>query len=455
MPHLDYFVVFYPTSDSYLSSSSLPHMPTFAYQASDTAGRDVAGSIEAPDRASAVRQLTGRGLQPFQVKEGPSKPLVRGVGKPAAGAATSKGGAKGKVAAAEENTTGPIKISGKQLQLFTEELGELLEAGMRLEQALKLMEGKGTAGTHSRIAARLGGLIREGHPFSSALKQASPSFNELYCAVAAAGEAGGSLSESMKRQGMYLAKVRELKSQVAVALIYPGFLGFSAIAVTILFTTFLIPRLSGMMSRMRGGVPKGVQLILDFSAFMRSYWWLLLAGMALMGLLFWVWSNSKQGKPVWDQTKLRIPFFGNVLMANFHTQFLETLASLTGGGLPLLKGLELASRISANLFIQKQLGSVIDGVRDGTALSRSLEKTALFPMNLLEMVRIGEHTGDISGTLRRAADRCGRELEKSLEKLMAMLQPMIILVMAGLVGVMAYMMITIIYDTVATLNSRR
>lgn len=427
-------------------------MPTFAYQASDAAGRDVAGSIEAPDRASAVRQLTGRGLQPFQVKEGAVKSAVRGVGKPAdASTKTSKG----KPTAAEVDAAGPIKIGGRQLQLFTEELGELLEAGMRLEQALKLMEGKGTTGTHSRIAARLGGLIREGHPFSSALKQASPSFNELFCAVAAAGEAGGSLSESMKRQGMYLGKVRELKSQVAVALIYPGFLAFSAVAVTVLFTTFLIPRLSGMMSRMRGGVPKGVQLILDFSAFMRSYWWLLLAGAALLGLLFWVWSGSKQGKPVWDETKLKIPFFGNVLMANFHTQFLETLASLTGGGLPLLKGLELASRISANLFIQKQLANVIDGVRDGSALSRSLEKTALFPMNLLEMVRIGEHTGDISGTLRRAADRCGRELERSLEKLMAMLQPMIILIMAGLVGVMAYMMITIIYDTVATLNSRR
>ncbi len=433
-------------------------MPTFAYQASDAAGRDVSGSVEAPDRASAVRQLTGRGLQPFQVKEGAVKPLVRGMGKQAAaGAATSKGGKPKSVAAAaaEEAASGPIKIGGRQLQLFTEELGELLEAGMRLEQALKLMEGKGTTGTHSRIAARLGGLIREGHPFSSALKQASPSFNELFCAVAAAGEAGGSLSESMKRQGMYLAKVRELKSQVAVAMIYPSFLGFSAIAVTILFTTFLIPRLSGMMTKMRGGVPKGVQLILDFSAFLRSYWWLLLAGIALMALLFWVWSNSKKGRPLWDQTKLRIPFFGNVLMANFHTQFLETLASLTGGGLPLLKGLELASRISANLFIQKQLVNVIDGVRDGTALSRSLEKTSLFPINLLEMVRIGEHTGDISGTLRRAADRCGRELEKSLEKLMAMLQPMIILVMAGLVGVMAYMMITIIYDTVATLNTRR
>ena len=422
-------------------------MPTFAYQASDAAGRDVSGSIDAPDKASAVRQLTGRGLRPFQVKEGAVKTSVRGVK-----AATS---AKGKGKAAEAETSGPLKISGRQLQIFTEELAELLEAGMRLEQALKLMEGKGAAATHNRIASRLGALIREGHPFSNALKQTSPSFNELYCAVAAAGEAGGSLSESMKRQGQYLAKVRELKSQVAVALIYPGFLGFSAVAVTVLFTTFLIPRLSGMMSRMRGGVPKGVQIILDFSAFMRSYWWMLLAGAALLFLLFWVWSGSKQGKPVWDETKLKIPFFGNVLMANFHTQFLETLASLTGGGLPLLKGLELAARISANHFIQKQLVNVIDGVRDGTALSRSLEKTTLFPTNLLEMVRIGEHTGDISGTLRRAADRCGRELEKSLEKLMAMLQPMIILVMAGLVGVMAYMMITIIYDTVATLNSRR
>lgn len=422
-------------------------MPTFAYQASDAAGRDVSGSIDAPDKASAVRQLTGRGLRPFQVKEGAVKTSVRGVK-----ASTS---AKGKGKAAEAETSGPLKISGRQLQIFTEELAELLEAGMRLEQALKLMEGKGAAATHNRIASRLGALIREGHPFSNALKQTSPSFNELYCAVAAAGEAGGSLSESMKRQGQYLAKVRELKSQVAVALIYPGFLGFSAVAVTVLFTTFLIPRLSGMMSRMRGGVPKGVQIILDFSAFMRSYWWMLLAGGALLFLLFWVWSGSKQGKPVWDETKLKIPFFGNVLMANFHTQFLETLASLTGGGLPLLKGLELAARISANHFIQKQLVNVIDGVRDGTALSRSLEKTTLFPTNLLEMVRIGEHTGDISGTLRRAADRCGRELEKSLEKLMAMLQPMIILVMAGLVGVMAYMMITIIYDTVATLNSRR
>jgi type II secretory pathway component PulF len=110
--------------------------------------------------------------------------------------------------------------------------------------------------------------------------------------------------------------------------------------------------------------------------------------------------------------------------------------------------------VSANLYVQKQLEYVIASVRDGASLSRGLEKTALFPLKLLEMVRIGEHTGDLSGTLRRAADRCGRELSKSLEKVMAMLQPVIILVMAALVGVMAYMMISVIFQTVSALKSR-
>lgn len=417
-------------------------MPTFAYQATDATGRDVSGNVEAPDRASAVRQLTGKGLQPFKVAESAAKAGA----KPAA--------AKAKPGAQPEEAQGPIKLSASSLQLFTEELAELLEAGMRLEAALKLMEGKGTTGAHSRVAAKLGNLIREGHPFSSALRQASPSFGELYCAVAAAGEAGGSLAGAMKRQALYLGKVREMKSQVAVALIYPGFLAFSAVGVTILFTTFLIPRLSVMMSRMKGGVPKGIQIVMAISDFMKNYWWFLLALLGLLSLAFWVWSQSKAGRPVWDRSKLRLPFVGNVLMANFHTQFLETLASLTGGGLPLLKGLELASRISSNEFIQKQLLLVIDSVRDGASLSRGLEKTALFPLRLLEMVRIGEHTGDLSGTLRRTADRCGRDLSKSLEKVMALLQPVIILVMAGLVGVMAYMMISVIFQTVSALKSR-
>lgn len=417
-------------------------MPTFAYQAADGSGRDVAGTIEAADRASAVRSLTGKGLQPFKISEAAAK-----AGSRAALAAKAKDDAAG-------DDPGPIKISAGQLQLFTEEMSELLEAGMRLEPALKLLEGRGKESPHRRIAKRLGDLIREGHPFSSALRQASPSFGELYCSVAAAGEAGGSLGHAMRRQAQYLGSVREMRSQVAVALIYPGFLLVSAIGVTILFTTFLIPRLSTLMARMKGGVPKGIQFVMDVSAFLREWWWLLLAVFVAMIAAFLVWTKSKAGKPVWDKTKLGLPFIGNVLTASFHSQFLETLASLSNGGLPLLKGLELASRVSSNSYVQKQLESVVVSVRDGASLSRALEKTLLFPIKILEMVRIGEHTGDITASLRRTADRCGRELGKSLEKAMALMQPVIILVMAALVGVMAYMMISVIFETVSALRTR-
>lgn len=427
-------------------------MPTFAYQAADATGRDVSGTVEAADRSAAVRALSGRGLQPFKIAEAQAGKAVPGKLGSKSVAAAAPGSAKAKALAEED--AGPIKLSSGHIQLFTEELSELLEAGMRLEAALKLMEGKGGRSPHRRIAKRLGNMIREGHPFSAALRRASPSFGELYCSVAAAGEAGGSLAEAMKRQAQYLANVREMRGQVAVALIYPGFLMFSAIGVTILFTTFLIPRLSTLMTRMKGGIPKGIQFVMSLSDFLKTYWWLVLAVIAAIGFGLWLWSQSKTGRPQWDRLKLRLPFVGKVLTASFHSQFLETLASLTGGGLPLLKGLELASRVSSNRFIQGQLDHVIAGVRDGAALSRGLEKTTLFPDRLLEMVRIGEHTGDLSGTLRRTADRCGRELSKALEKAMALLQPVIILVMAALVGVMAYMMISVIFQTVSALKSR-
>jgi type II secretory pathway component PulF len=177
---------------------------------------------------------------------------------------------------------------------------------------------------------------------------------------------------------------------------------------------------------------------------------LALAVLAALGA--WVWSRSPKGRPVWDQQKLKIPFIGGVLMASFHSQFLETLASLSSGGLPLLRGLELASKVSSNVFIQGQLAKVTDLVRDGAPMSRALERTALFPQNMIEMVRIGEHTGDIAGSLRRTADRCGRELSKSLDKAMAMVQPVIILIMAALVGTMAYVMISVISQTVSSIR---
>jgi type II secretory pathway component PulF len=402
-------------------------MPSFTYQANDSTGRTLRGSLDAADRSSAIRQLTGKGLRPFQIAE---------AGSPAAAAADKKGGspatAKGKAKAAQDS--GPIKLSTNHVQLFAEELAELLGAGMRLEPALKLMEGRGDTSAHRRVAKRVGDLVREGHSFSAALRQSSTSFGELFCAVAAAGEAGGSLAVAMQRQSAYLSNSKEIRAKVAIALIYPSFLLVAALGVTLLFATFLIPQLTEMVQSISGGLPTGIKIMLAATEFIKSWWPALLLGIGALIMGFLAWTKSSAGKPHWHRAQLRLPFAGPVLRASFHSQFLETLASLTHGGLPLLRGMDLASSVSSNLFIRKELVRAVDLVRDGGSLSRALERTNLFPINLLEMVRIGEHTGELADALRRSADRCARELGKRLESAVAMMQPVIILLMAGLVG---------------------
>jgi type II secretory pathway component PulF len=422
-------------------------MPAFTYQANDPTGRAVQGTLDAPDRGSAVRQLAARGLRPF---------ALRAAGAPAAGgkAAASPAAAKAGGAAAKA-ADGPVKLSGGQVQIFAEELAELLGAGMRLEPALKLMEGRGDASPHRRAAKRVGDLVREGHAFSSALRQASPSFGELFCAVAAAGEAGGSLATAMQRQASYLANSREIRSKVSVALIYPSFLLLAAIGVTLLFATYLIPQLTEMVKSISGSLPGGIKVMLTATEFIKSWWVALLAAFGGAVAAFLAWTKSKAGKPVWDRAQLRLPLAGPVLSASFHSQFLETLASLTHGGLPLLKGMDLASNVSSNEFIRKELARATELVRDGGSLSRALERTKLFPVNLLEMVRIGEHTGELADSLRRAADRCARELGKTLEKAVAMMPPVIILLMAGLIGVMAYTMISVVFETMNAVRTPR
>lgn len=426
-------------------------MPAFTYQATDPTGRTVNGTLEAPDRGSAVRQLSGKGLQPFQLREsGAPQAPAKGRDKNKAAAKTAPAG---KTAAAIP--AGPVKLSSAQVQIFAEELAELLGAGMRLEPALKLMEGRGEAATAHRAAAKkIGDLVREGHSFSSALRQSSPSFGELFCSVAAAGEAGGSLAEAMQRQAVYLASSRDIRSKVTVALIYPSFLLAAAVGVSILFATFLIPQLTQMVQSISGSLPAGIRLMLSATDFIKSWWLVMLLGAAGLVALFVLWTKSAVGKPIWHRVQLRLPFAGPVLQASFHSQFLETLASLTLGGLPLLKGMDLATNVSSNLFIRKSLARAVDLVRDGASLSRSLERTGLFPVNLLEMVRIGEHTGELGDALRRAADRCARELGRKLERAVAMMQPLIILLMAGLVGIMAYTMISVVFETMNAVRRR-
>jgi len=416
-------------------------LPTFAYIALKGDGKRVTGELDAGDRGAAMDLLDRGGLQPMKLdlksESGKSESEV----------------AKSKAKNDEPLSTGPIKLKKNDIVLFTEELSELLGAGLQLEPALRVMENREELGKLKSLTTRIRIEVRDGMSFSDALRKTSPSFGDLYCSLAKAGEVSGALSTILKRQASYLTAIQDLQGKVKMALIYPSFLIASGIAVVVLFITFLIPQLMGLLDNTNSEMPWIGQLMIDVSNFITSTWWiiLLLIISVVFGSVYYI--KKPENHEWWDETKLKIPLFGKVLKTRFFVQFLETLANLVGNGLPLLRALELGREATPNLFLKKIISKIINYVGDGASLSRTMKRVGFFPPLLLDMVAVGEQTGQIGESLERAAARYDKELEKDIARISALIQPVIVVTMALLVGIMAYMMISVIFETISGLNA--
>jgi len=339
--------------------------------------------------------------------------------------------------------------------LFTEELSDMLAAGLQLEPALRAMENRGELGSLKVVSTKIRTLVRDGNSFSSALRRVSPSFGSLYCSLAAAGEASGALDTILDRQAHYLKTIQALQGKVILALIYPAFLVVAGISVAFVFMTQLIPQLTALIESTPGGkLPAGAKFLMLFTGFI-SKWWVVIILVIVAGLiLFKAWKDNEANQPTWDRQKLQIPLVGRAFMSRFYVQFLETMANLTANGLPLLRSLELTRDATPNLFLQSHLDDMIEQVGDGRSLSRSMNKSGIFSALLIDMVSVGEQTGKIDQALRKASVRFDKELDNSLQRIMALIMPAILLVMALLIGSMAYLMMTAIFQTMQNLGGK-
>jgi type II secretory pathway component PulF len=416
-------------------------MPLFHYEAVTASGQRNTGSLEAGDRGEALRKLSRKGLQPL---------ALRADGAKASAAATAAAKAeKGKALPANA----VIKLNRAQVIQFTEELCDLLTAGLQLESALHAMENR-SANILRDLASRLRERVRDGVPFSLALHQVCPSFGELYCNLVAAGEAGGSLGDILNRQARHLNQMEELRSKVTSALIYPIFIIASGVALGVVFVTYLLPKLATLLKSTSREVPAAVTWLLSLSDFLRTWWWILVILLVLTVIAVHILFQDKARVAWWDRVKLKLPVFGPLLRTNFEVQFLETMGNLLKNGLPLHRALELVRKATSNLFLRQRLGSVETSVADGGSLSRALEKTDIARPLVIDMVRVGEQTGEMANTLAKAAERFDRHLSKVIERATALLQPVIMLFMAAMVGGMAWMMINIVFSTLQQVNQR-
>ncbi|QIF05351.1 type II secretion system F family protein [Roseimicrobium sp. ORNL1] len=445
-------------------------MPAFRYEAMSTSGQRSAGTLDAADRGEAVRKLARRGLQPFSLnaEDGKSATAVATKEKNSnkdkadkssaksktAAAAPAKAGASGKAGNAKGAApTGPIKLTRAQVIQFTEELCDLLTAGLQLEQALHAMENRSVP-VLRQLATSVRERVRDGLPLSSSLHQVSPSFDELYCNLVSAGEAGGALGSILNRQARHLNQLEQLRSKVTGALIYPAFIVVSGIALAVTMVTFLLPRMAKLVQSTGKELPMMAQWMLNASDFIKTWWWLFVIAAILTAIVVHLLFQDKGRIAWWHRTMLNLPLYGPVLRTRFEVQFLETLGNLLKNGLPLHRALELVRKATMNLYLREQLVSVETAVHDGGSLSRAMEKTGVMRPLVVDMIRVGEQTGEMADALEKAAERFDRQLTKTIDHATALLQPVLMLVMAVLVGSMVWVMISIVFSTLQQIQER-
>ena len=417
-------------------------MVSFHYKALQKDGSISEGVLEVGSRGEATRRLNEQGMQVIALLEEKGKKKITTKVDP------SNPARKTPSAPAENN------LSSKQLVQFTEELSDLLSAGVPLDTALNSIAKRSESSVISKVAGSCYDRVRDGVPLATALRVSSSSFNELYCNLVSVGEVSGALGDILKRQVRYLTTLAELKDKLATALIYPAFLVVSGIGVSAMFVFFLIPKLRRLVESTGGSLPPVAKLMLASGDFMKANWIAILALLILAIIILVVLFQRESVKRWWDEKKLKIPLLGKLLLTRFNVQFVETLSNLLTNGLPLVRALELVESTTPNRYIREQIVQMRSRVSEGAHLNRSMEKAGTFESGLIDMVRIGEDTGQLSSSMAKAGERLDREFGRSIERIGSVVQPAIILLMSVVVGVMAYMMISVIYETISVLRNR-
>jgi len=244
----------------------------------------------------------------------------------------------------------------------------------------------------------------------------------------------------------------DLRKKVVSALIYPSMIFVLGIGLIFLFMTYLVPQLMTLFQKTGRDLPFTTKILVQTSDIFSHYWWAIVGGVAAVVFGFLRLIRTPPGRRWWHRTQLRLPLFGSVLRGRFYAQFSETMANLIANGIPLLNSLRLMTSAIGNLHLRGLMEKVVDMVREGGSLSRALQRIGEFPPLFIDMIAVGEQTGDLAKSLERVGRRYDKELNIKIQRLTGLVQPVVILVMAGMVGLIAYSIINGIYDAVGGLH---
>ena len=328
------------------------------------------------------------------------------------------------------------RVSARDYSIFCRQFVSIISAGVSIINALEMMRDQTENRTLKKALGEVYEDVSKGESMAGAMKKHSKVFPSMLCNMVEAGEASGSMEVAFERMAVQFEKENKLKQSVKKAMIYPIVLLVVMVGVLFLMMIWVIPNFMGMFAELDTELPPITQAVVNMSDFVIAKWWLILLAVAAAIALFKAYAASPSGKFVLGGIALKIPVFGKLQTKSECARLGRTLCTLLGAGVPMMDAIEITGRSMENVHYKKAMMDAKDQVKRGMALSRPLKTCGLFPPMVVHMVSIGEETGNIETMLENVANYYEDDVQVATEQVMALMEPMIIVVMAIVVGVL-------------------
>lgn len=380
----------------------------YQYNARDMLGKSKRGKVQAENRAEAIKKLQSQQLIVFELRE-----LSRTLNK--------------------ELSFGK-RVKKKEFIIFLRQLSTLIESGVPLVEATALLQEQ----TKDKFLKETLKYVRtdlvEGVRFSDAVEKHPKIFPELFVNMIRAGEASGELDDVLNKMAVYYEKQYDMRQKVITAMSYPFFVAFVAVGICVALLVVVFPQFTGMFASMNTELPAYTAFILSLSEGMQKYWYLGILCLLLFIVLYRIIVSKPQGKLFMDTVKLRIPVLGSFYQKAILARMTRTMSSLLESSVPILDTLQISSRILQNKVMEQVIQDCYVTIEKGDSLAGPMEAHWAFPPMITQMIRVGEKSGSLDDLLHRAADFYEQELDYAAERLKAMIEPVLILILSAMVG---------------------
>ncbi len=407
-------------------------MPVYQYTAMDANGKEKKGRIEAANEQAVGVALKEQGMFPTSVKEDASAGKKGGV-RTAPGAAQGKKG--GSMMSMNLSFGAPV-IKYKDLMVFTRQLSILLDAGLPLVRSLRTLEKQAKNPAVRKVIGDSANSVEGGSTFSEALAQNPKSFDKLYLNMIRAGEAAGAMEVILMRLAGFLEKAARLASKIKSAMVYPVVVLTIAMTITAGLMVFIVPKFKQIFTELLAGVPLPAltAFVVKISDVMKNQAPMVLIGIALLVVVYKILNKTTKGKFFFDWVKYRMPLFGPIVSRSAIAKFSRTLGTLMASGVPVLNALQIVKETAGNEVVCSAVQKVHDAVKEGEGIAKPLSATKVFPDMVISMIEVGEETGKLPDMLEKIADTYDEEVDNAVEALTSMIEPLLIIFLAVVVG---------------------